>query len=72
MEAIQAATIVPARAMKIDKEVGTVEKGKRADLVIVDADPLQSISNIRKVTSVITKGRLFDCVQLWRAAGFHP
>jgi imidazolonepropionase-like amidohydrolase len=72
MEAIQAATIVPARAMKIDKEVGTVEKGKRADLIIVNADPLQSISNIRKVTSVITKGRLFDCVQLWQAAGFQP
>jgi imidazolonepropionase-like amidohydrolase len=72
MEAIQAATIVPARAMKVDKEVGTVEKGKRADLIIVDADPLQSISNIRKVRSVIRKGRPFDCAQLWQAAGFQP
>ena len=72
MEAIQAATIVSARAMKLDKEVGTIEKGKRADLIIVDADPLQSISNIRKVSSVITKGRLFDCAQLWQTAGFKP
>ena len=72
MEAIQAATIVPAQVMKLEKEVGTVEKGKRADLIIVDDDPLQSISNIRKVRSVIKSGRLFDCAQLWRAAGFKP
>lgn len=72
MEAIQAATIVPARAMKLEKEVGTVEKGKRADLIIVDADPLQSIGNIRKVQSVIRSGRLFDCAQLWQVAGFKP
>lgn len=72
MEAIQAATIVPARAMKLEKEVGTVEKGKRADLIIVDADPLQSIGNIRKVRSVIRSGRLFDCAQLWQVAGFKP
>lgn len=72
IEAIQAATIVPARGMKLDKDIGTIEKGKRADLIIVDADPLQSISNIRKVSSVITKGRLFDCAQLWQVAGFQP
>lgn len=72
MEAIQAATIVPARAMKLEKEVGTVEKGKRADLIIVDDDPLQSIGNIRRVRSVIRSGRLFDCAQLWQAAGFMP
>lgn len=71
MEAIQAATIVPARAMKLDTEVGTIEKGKRADLIVVDADPLQSISNIRKLRWVIRKGRLFDCAQLWQAAGFQ-
>jgi imidazolonepropionase-like amidohydrolase len=67
-----AATIVPARAMKVDKEVGTVEKGKRADLIILDDDPLQSMGNIRKVRSVIRSGRLFDCAQLWKAAGFMP
>lgn len=72
IEAIQAASIVPARAMKLDKEVGTIEKGKRADLILVDADPLESISNIRKVSSVITRGRLFDCPRLWQAAGFKP
>ena len=37
LEAIQAATIMPARAMKLDKDVGTIEVGKRADLVVLDA-----------------------------------
>jgi imidazolonepropionase-like amidohydrolase len=72
MEAIQAACIVPARAMKLDREVGTIEKGKRADLILLDADPLQSISNLRKASSVIAKGRLFDCAHLWQTAGFKP
>jgi imidazolonepropionase-like amidohydrolase len=71
-EALQAATIVPARMMKLDKESGTVEKGKRADLIIVDANPLESISNIRKVSSVVARGRLFECAMLRKIAGFRP
>src|SRR6202167_2349624 len=72
MEAIQAATIVPARVMGLDKELGTVETGKRADLIIVDADPLESIDNIRKVEFVITNGVMYNCAELWRSVGFKP
>lgn len=72
MEAIQAATLVPARVMKLDKEVGTIEAGKRADLIILDANPLEAISNIRKVRSVITNGRLYDTAPLWQSVGFKP
>jgi imidazolonepropionase-like amidohydrolase len=72
MEAIQAATLVPARMMKLEKEVGTIEAGKRADLIILDANPLESISNIRKVRSVVARGRLYDCAQLWQSVGFTP
>lgn len=72
MEAIQAATIVPARAMGIDKEVGTVEAGKRADLVILGANPLDSIHNIRTAEFVITNGTMYNCAELWHSVGFKP
>jgi imidazolonepropionase-like amidohydrolase len=72
LEAIQAATIVPARVMKVDKERGTVEVGKRADLIILDANPLESIRNIRTVKTVIAGGRIYDCAALWKSVGFQP
>lgn len=72
LEAIQAATIVPARVMKLEAEVGTLEPGKRADLIVLDANPLDNITNIRKLNSVITQGRLFDCAKLWATVGFKP
>ena len=72
MEAIQAATIVPARVMGLDKEIGTVESGKRADVIILDGNPLESIRNIRKVEFVITNGIMYNCAELWRSVGFQP
>jgi hypothetical protein len=72
MEAIQAATIVPARVMGLDEELGTVEAGKRADVIIVDGNPLESIHNIRKVEFVISNGVMYNCAELWRSVGFKP
>jgi imidazolonepropionase-like amidohydrolase len=72
MEAIQAATIVPARAMKLDKETGTVEKGKRADLILINGDPLADIHNTRNVESVITNGVMYNTAPLWQSVGFKP
>jgi imidazolonepropionase-like amidohydrolase len=72
LEAIQATTLVPARVMKLDKEVGTVEAGKRADLIVLDANPLENISNIRTVRLVVAQGRLFDSAKLWQSVGFKP
>ena len=72
MEALQAATMVPARVMGLEKEVGTLEVGKRADLVILGADPLDNISNIRRIESVIQGGAIYDCAALWRSVGFQP
>ena len=70
LQAIQAATIVPARAMKLDKELGTIEPGKRADLVILDGNPLEQIGAIRSAAMVVSNGRLYRCADLWKAAGF--
>jgi imidazolonepropionase-like amidohydrolase len=72
MEAIQAATLVPARVMKMDKDSGTIEAGKRADLIILDRDPLDNIRNIRTVKTVITAGRMYSTAQLWQSVGFKP
>jgi imidazolonepropionase-like amidohydrolase len=72
MEAIQAATMVPARVMGLEKEAGTVEVGKRADVILLDANPLESIRNIRRVKYVITNGTMYDCAELWRSVGFQP
>jgi imidazolonepropionase-like amidohydrolase len=72
MDAIQAATIAPARAMKLDRDSGSVEPAKRADLIVLDANPLDSISNIRKVHMVFANGRMFHPAPLWRSVGFTP
>jgi imidazolonepropionase-like amidohydrolase len=70
MEAIQSATIVSARAMKLDRDAGTIEAGKRADLVLVKGDPLADIHEIRKVDRVVADGRLYDSEKLWKSVGF--
>jgi hypothetical protein len=72
LQAIQAATVVPARAMKLDRQVGTIEVGKRADLILVAGRPDRKISDIRQVKTVIAAGRVFECAQLWKSVGFRP
>jgi len=72
LEAIQAATLIPARVMKVNNEVGTIEAGKRADMIILTANPLVDIHNIRSVKTVIAGGRIYDCAQLWTSVGFKP
>jgi len=72
MEALQSASIVPARVMGLDRESGTLERSKRADLVVLDGNPLENISNVRRVHAVVAAGRLYRPAPLWRAAGFTP
>jgi imidazolonepropionase-like amidohydrolase len=72
MEAIQAATLVPARVMKQDKDLGTLETGKIADLILVEGNPLENISNLRNTKFVVAGGRMFDCAELWQSVGFKP
>ena len=72
MEAIQAATVVPAQVMGLDAEVGTAEVNKRADLILLDANPLDDIHNIRTVRYVIANGVLYPTAKLWESVGFKP
>jgi imidazolonepropionase-like amidohydrolase len=58
--------------LSLDKELGTIEIGKQADLIILNANPLESIHNIRSVESVITAGTMYHCAELWQSVGFKP
>jgi imidazolonepropionase-like amidohydrolase len=70
--ALQTATIVPARTMKLDRELGTIEKGKRADLAVLDANPLDDIHNIRTVRWTIANGKMYEAAALWKSVRFEP
>lgn len=59
-EALAAATRLPAVWLGVDVDRGTVETGKRADLVLLDADPLLDIANTRRIAGVFVNGRWTD------------
>ncbi len=56
-EVLAAATIVAARAAGLEGETGSIAPGKRADLLILDADPVADIANARRVRMVVRNGR---------------
>jgi hypothetical protein len=57
---LRIATLAPAQFFGRENELGSVSDGKLADLVLLDADPLQSISNTRLIRAVVADGRLYD------------
>jgi imidazolonepropionase-like amidohydrolase len=72
LQAIQAGTIEAARALQLSGETGTIAIGKRADFVVLDADPLANISNIRRTRFVVTNGKMYEPAALWKLADFKP
>jgi imidazolonepropionase-like amidohydrolase len=72
MEALQAATSVPAKVLGLDKEVGTLQVGKRADMLLLDGDPLADIRNTRRIAKTIAAGSVYDPAPLWESVGFTP
>jgi len=58
-DALEAATLAPARFFETEKEMGAIERGKLADMVLLDANPLDDIRNVRRIEGVFTHGRYF-------------
>jgi len=63
-QVIEAGTIAPARYFGIDREAGTVAVGKRADLILVDGNPLQDVANIFRSSGVMVNGRWLPRAEL--------
>jgi imidazolonepropionase-like amidohydrolase len=59
-EALRTATLAPARFLNATDSLGTIEKGKLADLVLLDGNPLANINNTRRISAVVVNGRYFD------------
>jgi amidohydrolase family protein len=64
LAALQSATLNPARVLELANTLGTVEPGKLADLVLLDANPLEDIRNTRRIRAVIADGRLYRRAEL--------
>ncbi|MCU0647335.1 MAG: amidohydrolase family protein [Gemmatimonadaceae bacterium] len=64
LQALQAATVNPARFLAATDSLGTIARGKVADLVLLDADPLVEIGNTTKIRAVIAGGRAYDRTRL--------
>lgn len=60
LQALQAGTILPAQKLGMEKDIGSLEAGKLADLVVLDANPLQDIRNSDKIAGVMINGRLYE------------
>ncbi len=72
LEALQAATIEAARALGVEKESGSLERGKRGDVLLLDADPLKDIHNTRRVWRTVAGGAVYEPAPLWQSVGFTP
>lgn len=64
MEALRTATINPARNFGFDKDLGSLEPGKLADLVVIDGNPLADIRQSDRIAQVMQNGRLYDAATM--------
>jgi imidazolonepropionase-like amidohydrolase len=71
LQSLQAATINAAKYFRRETVQGTIEAGKRADLVLLDSDPLLDIRNTRRVAAVVVRGRLISRTEIDRILAAH-
>ncbi len=71
MEALRAATLKGAWYLGLDKDIGSLEPGKLADLIVLDANPLEDIRNSESISWVVVNGRVYNA-RTMDEAGNHP
>ncbi len=71
-EVLRLATLGSARVMKTDAELGSIEPGKLADLILIDGDPLARLSDIRRVQLTVKDGLVFDPAAVYATVGVKP
>jgi imidazolonepropionase-like amidohydrolase len=71
LEALRASTLNGAKALGLDNDIGSVQAGKLADLIVLDANPLESIQNTLSVRYTMVNGRIWDSDTMAQI-GNHP
>jgi imidazolonepropionase-like amidohydrolase len=71
-EVLRMATLTSAHVIGVDYERGVIAPGKLADMILIDGDPSRDIADLRKVTTVIKGGTLYDPLRIERALGIAP
>jgi imidazolonepropionase-like amidohydrolase len=71
-QALQIATFNAARLLKQQDELGSIAPGKRADFVLVEGDPTEHISDIRRCRLVMKNGVLYTSAEVYSAVGIQP
>jgi hypothetical protein len=71
-DVLRLATLGSARVMRRDIELGSIEPGKVADMILIDGDPLARISDVRRVVLTVRDGLLFDPAEVYATIGVKP
>jgi imidazolonepropionase-like amidohydrolase len=69
VEVLKTATSTPAKALGYDRDIGTLEPGKLADLVVMTENPLDDIRNTDKISHVMLNGRLYEAATMNEVGG---
>lgn len=71
-EVLRLATLTPAQVLGVERERGVIAAGKYADLVLIDGDPTRTLADIRRVSTVIKGGKVYDPAAIEQALGISP
>ena len=71
-DVLRIATLVPAQVMNEERDYGSIEPGKVADIIIVDGNPAEHIRDLRRIETVVRAGRVYSVRDLYAEVGVTP